>query len=92
MAAHFGPGARAIPDRQADLATVRGQAPMRSHFHFAGHGVYDVASPLDSYLKLRSPPHLDLGSLFDNALPLSRVGLATLSAWRNRSKTNGRKS
>jgi CHAT domain-containing protein len=80
VAAQFAANNRVLRDTEAILSTIRETAPLRSHFHFTGHGQYNTESPLDSKLELTTDPHIDVGGLFENATPMARVELATLSA------------
>lgn len=70
----------ATANAESDLQAMRDIVPLRSCFHFAGHYRHNDSAPLESCLELAQNPHLTLGALFENILPMPRIELAVLSA------------
>jgi CHAT domain-containing protein len=56
--------------------------PGATHLHFACHGLFDLAKPLDSALLLAGQDHLTVRDLLDGGVDLSAARLAVLSACR----------
>ena len=69
-----------VPPAQATLAGIRQRLAGRTYLHFACHGRFDVAHPLDSALYLAGEETLTLQGLLGGDLVVSALRLAVLSA------------
>lgn len=71
---------RLLLGRHADRASVLSALPGATHLHFACHGIFDLATPLDSALLLAGKDRLTVRDLLDGGVDLSAARLAVLSA------------
>jgi len=71
---------RLLLGRDADRSAVLSALPGATHLHFACHGLFDLAKPLDSALLLAGQDRLTVRDLLDSGLDLSAARLAVLSA------------
>jgi len=80
-AAAAAPGeSRLLCARQATREAVLAALPGTTHLHFACHGAFDPAQPLDSRLVLARGEEVTLRDLLDGGLDLSAARLVVLSA------------
>ena len=71
---------RVLAERDATRHRVLESLPGTTHLHFACHGSFDIAEPLDSALHLAGTDRLTLRDLLDGDFDLSGVRMAVLSA------------
>ena len=69
-----------IPPTEATLARIGQLLVGRTHLHFACHGRFDMARPLESALYLAGEETLSLQGLLSGNLEVSALRLAVLSA------------
>jgi CHAT domain-containing protein/tetratricopeptide (TPR) repeat protein len=82
-AIHFSPDSRRLfLGRDANRGAVLGALPGASHLHFACHGTFNLASPLESALLLAGKDCLTVRDLLDGGIDLSSAQFAVLSACR----------
>jgi CHAT domain-containing protein/tetratricopeptide (TPR) repeat protein len=71
---------RLLLGQAADRAAVLAALPGATHLHFACHGVFVLAAPLESALLLAGQDCLTVRDLLDGGLDLSAARLVVLSA------------
>lgn len=73
---------RLLLGRDADRSAVLAALTGATHLHFACHGLFDLAQPLESALLLAGRDRLTVRDLLDGDLDLSAARLVVLSACR----------
>jgi tetratricopeptide (TPR) repeat protein len=71
---------RLLVGNSATRSALLAALPGSTHLHFACHGVFDLATPLDSALLLAGGDRLTVRDLLDGGIDLSAARLAVLSA------------
>lgn len=71
---------RLLVGSDATRAALLAALPGSTHLHFACHGAFDLATPLDSALLLAGGDRLTVGDFLDGGIDLSATRLAVLSA------------